>query len=114
VLDEDPAQPLSFRVRADDAHDVDGSSELPEEILDHFEGWRGSRPVARRSAPRHRDRRGVMAFTVPPTAKVRTSMTGTDESCPGPGTGSAPPRMLLRLRNEVPVICTATPSGTIS
>jgi pentatricopeptide repeat protein len=24
---------------------VDGSSELSEEVLDHFEGWRGSRPV---------------------------------------------------------------------
>jgi pentatricopeptide repeat protein len=24
---------------------VDGSSELTEEVLDHFEGWRGSRPV---------------------------------------------------------------------
>ena len=24
---------------------VDGSSDLTEETLDHFEGWRGSRPV---------------------------------------------------------------------
>ena len=24
---------------------VDGSSDLTEESLDHFEGWRGSRPV---------------------------------------------------------------------
>jgi GH15 family glucan-1,4-alpha-glucosidase len=24
---------------------VDGSSDLAEETLDHFEGWRGSRPV---------------------------------------------------------------------
>ncbi len=33
------ASPLKIMYR------VDGSSDLTEEILDHFEGWRGSRPV---------------------------------------------------------------------
>jgi GH15 family glucan-1,4-alpha-glucosidase len=33
------ASPLKIMYR------VDGSSDLDEEILDHFEGWRGSRPV---------------------------------------------------------------------
>ena len=33
------ASPLKIMYR------VDGSSDLSEEILDHFEGWRGSRPV---------------------------------------------------------------------
>jgi GH15 family glucan-1,4-alpha-glucosidase len=35
----DGASPLKIMYR------VDGSSDLTEEILDHFEGWRGSRPV---------------------------------------------------------------------
>jgi GH15 family glucan-1,4-alpha-glucosidase len=35
----DGASPLKIMYR------VDGSSDLSEEILDHFEGWRGSRPV---------------------------------------------------------------------
>jgi GH15 family glucan-1,4-alpha-glucosidase len=33
------AHPLKIMYR------VDGSSDLTEETLDHFEGWRGSRPV---------------------------------------------------------------------
>ncbi len=35
----DGASPLKIMYR------VDGTSDLTEEILDHFEGWRGSRPV---------------------------------------------------------------------
>ena len=35
----DASGPLKIMYR------VDGSSDLTEEILDHFEGWRGSRPV---------------------------------------------------------------------
>ncbi len=35
----DGASPLKIMYR------VDGSADLTEEILDHFEGWRGSRPV---------------------------------------------------------------------
>jgi GH15 family glucan-1,4-alpha-glucosidase len=35
----DGASPLKIMYR------VDGSSDLTEEVLDHFEGWRGSRPV---------------------------------------------------------------------
>ena len=35
----DGTRPLKIMYR------VDGSSDLSEEILDHFEGWRGSRPV---------------------------------------------------------------------
>jgi GH15 family glucan-1,4-alpha-glucosidase len=35
----DGATPMKIMYR------VDGSSDLTEEILDHFEGWRGSRPV---------------------------------------------------------------------
>jgi pentatricopeptide repeat protein len=35
----DGSSPLKIMYR------VDGSSDLTEEILDHFEGWRGSRPV---------------------------------------------------------------------
>ena len=40
-VDEQPGSrhPLKIMYR------VDGSSDLTEEILDHFEGWRGSRPV---------------------------------------------------------------------
>ncbi len=37
--DGDGANPLQIMYR------VDGSSDLTEETLDHFEGWRGSRPV---------------------------------------------------------------------
>jgi GH15 family glucan-1,4-alpha-glucosidase len=39
VADADGASPLKIMYR------VDGSSDLTEETLDHFEGWRGSRPV---------------------------------------------------------------------
>ena len=37
--DSDGGHPLKIMFR------VDGSADLTEEILDHFEGWRGSRPV---------------------------------------------------------------------
>src|SRR5213076_3335124 len=36
---DDGSDPLKIMYR------VDGSSDLVEETLDHFEGWRGSRPV---------------------------------------------------------------------
>ncbi len=64
--------------------------------------------LPRRRPPNQRPRRGVTTRTRPPSASVRTSITGT----PGPAGGSPPPR--LRERTAVPVSTTATPSGTIS
>jgi GH15 family glucan-1,4-alpha-glucosidase len=41
VIERDPDSPRPLKIM----YRVDGSSDLAEESLDHFEGWRGSRPV---------------------------------------------------------------------
>jgi GH15 family glucan-1,4-alpha-glucosidase len=41
VIERDPDAPRPLKIM----YRVDGSSDLSEESLDHFEGWRGSRPV---------------------------------------------------------------------
>jgi GH15 family glucan-1,4-alpha-glucosidase len=41
VMEREPDAPRPLKIM----YRVDGSSDLTEETLDHFEGWRGSRPV---------------------------------------------------------------------